>query len=182
MRAADAISAGRAGAAGDAGETRDDASHLPALGRKGGGWVAIQGALLVAAVAAGLAGMAWPHAASPWLAAAGILSALAGAGLMVGGGAGLGKQLTPFPRPIDDGTLRRDGVYGLVRHPMYGGALLLVLGWALLSSPLALVPLALAAAFLDAKRRREEAWLEAKHPDYADYRRGVSRQFIPFVW
>ena len=182
MRAADAMNAGRAGAARDAGATRDDASRLPALGRKGGGWVAIQGALLVAAVAAGLAGAAWPHAASPWLAAAGIVAALAGAGLMVGGGAGLGRQLTPFPRPIDDGTLRQDGVYGLVRHPMYGGALLLMLGWALLSSPLAFVPLAAAAVFLDAKRRREEAWLNEEFAGYADYRRTVRRQFIPFVW
>ena len=72
----------------------DAASRLPALGRKGGGWVAIQVALLAAAVAAGLAGAAWSAAASPWLAAAGVITALAGAALMVGGGAGLGRQLT----------------------------------------------------------------------------------------
>ena len=65
---------------------------------------------------------------------------------------------------------------------MYGGALLLVLGWALLSSPLALVPLGAAAAFLDAKRRREEAWLKEELAGYEDYRRTVRRQFIPFVW
>ena len=118
----------------------------------------------------------------PWLAVAGGAIALAGVALLIAGGAGLGPQLTPFPRPVDDGALRRSGVYGLVRHPMYGGALLAMLGWALLSSPLALIPLGVAAAFLDAKRRREEAWLIAKHADYADYRRQVRRQFIPFVW
>jgi protein-S-isoprenylcysteine O-methyltransferase Ste14 len=182
MTAANATRASHAGAAHDASATRDDASRLPALGRKGGGWVAVQMALLVAAVAAGLAGAAWPHSAGPWLAAAGAIAALAGAGLMVGGGAGLGRQLTPFPRPVDDGTLRQDGVYGLVRHPMYGGALLLMLGWALLSSPIALIPLAVAAVFLDAKRRREEAWLSEEYAGYADYRRSVRRQFIPFVW
>jgi protein-S-isoprenylcysteine O-methyltransferase Ste14 len=182
MTAANATRTGRAGAAQDVGATRDDASRLPALGRKGGGWVAIQMALLVAAVVAGLAGAAWPHTVSPWLAAAGVIVALAGAGLMVGGGAGLGKQLTPFPRPVDDGSLRQDGVYGLVRHPMYGGALLLMLGWALLSSPVALIPLAVAAVFLDAKRRREEAWLSEEYAGYADYRRSVRRQFIPVVW
>ena len=37
---------------------------------------------------------------------------------------------------------------------MYGGALLLILGWALLSSPLVLLPLGLAAVFLGANRRR----------------------------
>jgi protein-S-isoprenylcysteine O-methyltransferase Ste14 len=65
---------------------------------------------------------------------------------------------------------------------MYGGALLLMLAWALVSSPLALLPLAVAAAFLDAKRRREEAWLLDQHPDYAEYRQRVRRRFIPYVW
>jgi protein-S-isoprenylcysteine O-methyltransferase Ste14 len=110
------------------------------------------------------------------------VTALAGAGLLLAGITGLGRQLTPFPRPVADAELRRDGVFGLVRHPMYGGALLLILGWALLSSPLVLLPLGLAAVFLDAKRRREEAWLVEEHPDYTDYRLAVPRQFIPWVW
>jgi len=83
---------------------------------------------------------------------------------------------------VADGALRQDGIYGLVRHPMYGGALLLLLGWALLSSPLALLPLALVAVFLDAKRRREAVWLVEQHPDYAQYRLQVPRLFIPWVW
>ena len=175
MRAADAAPLG--GSPHNLNSANDSASRLPALGSRGGGWVAIQAALLVAAVLMGLAGAAWPSAASPGLMAAGAVAILAGIGLLLGGGAGLGRQLTPFPRPVADGELRRSGVYRFVRHPMYGGALLAILGWALLSSPLAL-----AAAFLDAKRRREEAWLEAKHPDYSDYHRDVPRQFIPFVW
>ena len=36
--------------------------------------------------------------------------------------------------------------------------------------------------FLDAKRRREEAWLSERYAGYVDYRRSVRRQFIPFVW
>lgn len=108
----------------------------------------------------------------------GVIS-LAGTVPLLSGITGLGRQLTPFPRPVADAELRRDGAYGLVRHPMSGGALLIVLGWALLSSPVVLLPLGLAAAFLDAKRRREEAWLVEEHPDY---RRAVPRQFIPWVW
>ena len=156
--------------------------RLPALGTRGGGWVAIQMGLLGAAVVAGVVGAAWPAGAAPWLAAAGGVAVLAGVVLLLAAGAGLGRQLTPFPKPVDDGELRRTGVYGLVRHPMYGGALLAMLGWALLSSPLALVPLAVAAVFLDAKRRREEAWLVTEYAGYADYRQEVRRQFIPFVW
>jgi protein-S-isoprenylcysteine O-methyltransferase Ste14 len=157
-------------------------SRLPALGRRGGGWVAIQGALLVAAIVAGLTGAAWPHAASPWLAVAGGAAALAGLALLLGGGAGLGSQLTPFPKPMAGGEVRRTGAYSIVRHPMYGGALLAMSGWALLSSPWALVPLAVAALFLEAKSRREEAWLVKSLAGYGDYRRQVRRRFIPFVW
>ena len=80
------------------------------------------------------------------------------------------------------GELRKTGVYRFVRHPMYGGALLAMLGWALLSSPWALIPLAAAALFLDAKRRREEAWLVRSLAGYEDYLRQVRRRFIPFVW
>ncbi|NMM24446.1 MAG: isoprenylcysteine carboxylmethyltransferase family protein [Phycicoccus sp.] len=157
-------------------------SRLPSLGRGGGGWVGLQAVFLCAAIPTGVLGSNWPPATSHWLALPGGVAVLAGAGLLVGGGAGLGRQLTPFPRPVADGVLRQDGIYGLVRHPIYGGALLLILGWALLSSSLALLPLALAAVFLDAKRRREEAWLVEQHPDYAQYRLQVPRRFIPWVW
>jgi protein-S-isoprenylcysteine O-methyltransferase Ste14 len=50
------------------------------------------------------------------------------------------------------------------------------------SSPLAFVPWALAVVFLEAKRRREEAWLLEQRPDYAAYCRRVRRRFVPFVW
>ena len=157
-------------------------SRLPSLGRRGGGWVALQIAVLALAIAAGVLGPAWPSATNPWLPAWGGVTALAGVGLLVGGGVGLGPQLTPFPKPVEDGSLRRDGVYALVRHPIYGGALVAVAGWALLSSPLVLLPLVLAAVFFDAKRRREEAWLLERHPDYPEYRRQVPRRFIPWLW
>lgn len=157
-------------------------SRLPALGRRGGGWVAIQVTLLAVAVAAGMLGTSWPPAAQLWLWIGGSVVLVGGLALLVGGGVGLGRQLTPFPKPAKTGELREDGVYGLVRHPMYGGALLAMLGWSLVSSPLALVPFALAGVFLDAKRRREEAWMLAQYPGYGQYRLRVRRQFIPFVW
>ena len=157
-------------------------SRLPALGRRGGGWVGLQVAFLGAAVAAGVFGIAWSTPARYWLAAAGALFAFAGAALLLGGGIGLGRQLTPFPRPVADGALRQDGVYRMVRHPIYGGALLLTLGWALISSPLAMLPLGFAAIFFDAKRRREEAWLVEQYPGYTDYQLRVRRCFVPWIW
>jgi protein-S-isoprenylcysteine O-methyltransferase Ste14 len=157
-------------------------TRLPTFGRRGEGWVALQVVLIAALVLGGLLGDAWPDAWHAYLIGASIPLALAGAYLLLGGGAGLGRQLTPFPKPVDDGALRRGGAYRFVRHPMYGGVLLLALAWALVSSPLALAPWAISAAFLDAKRRREEAWLAEAYPDYGGYRADVRHALVPFVW
>jgi len=162
--------------------TRATAPHLPALGRRGGGWVAAQMALLGIALTAGVAGPPWPAGARRWLRPAAAPVAIAGLLLLAGGGARLGRQLTVFPRPAAAGTLRRDGTYGLVRHPMYGGVSLLLLAWALVSSPAACPVWVAATVFFDAKRRREEEWLLAQHADYDAYRRDVTKRFIPFVW
>jgi protein-S-isoprenylcysteine O-methyltransferase Ste14 len=155
---------------------------LPQLGRRGEGWVALQLVLLAAIAAAGTRGSRWPSSARSVRTATAAVSALGGVYLFAGGLEGLGKQITPFPKPVEDGSVKRSGAYGLVRHPMYGGVLLLALGWSLASSPLALAPWAMAAGFLDAKRRREEAWLVEAHPDYEEYQASVRHSFVPFVW
>jgi protein-S-isoprenylcysteine O-methyltransferase Ste14 len=142
----------------------------------------MQVALVGGITAAGLLGARWPVPARGLRMAAATASGLAGLYLFAGGIRGLAGQITPFPKPIEDGGLRQDGAYGLVRHPMYGGALLVTLGWSLVSSPVALAPWAVAAVFLDAKRRREEAWLEEVHPDYEQYREYVPNSLVPFVW
>ena len=80
--------------------------------------------------------------------------ALAGGGLMASGSRRLGALLTPFPKPRAEGTLRQDGAYGLVRHPIYGGVVSLAWAWALVTSPLAGLPATLAVPFFEAKRRR----------------------------
>ncbi len=161
---------------------RGFARRLPSLGPRGEGWVALQGVLIAAALVAGVKGRRWPRATRRPRAAAALPLAVLGAGLFAAGARGLGDQVTPFPRPHAAGTLRREGAYALVRHPIYGGVLLLAWAWALLTSPVALVPALLGIPFLEAKRQREEAWLAEQHPDYQDYQSQVPRRFIPFVW
>lgn len=156
--------------------------RLPELGRRGGGWVALQVVVFALAAVAGWFGTPWPAAARPWLWVAGGVVVVAGVVLALAGGAGLGTQLTPFPRPVGTGELREDGIYSRVRHPIYGGVLLLILGWALSSSPVTLVPFAVAVWFFDAKRRREEVWLLDRYPGYATYRERVTRSFVPYLW
>ena len=169
------------------GETRSGdepvpGSRLPSLGPHGEGWVALQGALLALEALCGWRGPRWPRRARALrlLLAATLL--LSGTALFAGGSRRLGRQLTPFPKPMAAGELRRDGAYGLVRHPIYGGVFLVASAWALVASPLALLPAALVVPFFDLKRRREEAWLVAQHDGYEDYRREVRHRFIPFVW
>jgi protein-S-isoprenylcysteine O-methyltransferase Ste14 len=142
----------------------------------------LQLTFVVLVVVTGILGPAWPRAWRVWLEIVAAPLALAGVLLLFGGGFGLGRQLTPFPKPVAEGDLKQGGVYGLVRHPMYGGALLLTFAWSPVSSPLALAPWILAVGFIDAKGRREEAWLLERHPNYEEYRRRVRRRFVPFVW
>jgi len=131
---------------------------------------------------AGIKGRRWPRRSRGVRLAAACVSSLGGLYLFGDGVGRLGRQITPFPKPVEEGEVKRTGAYGLVRHPMYGGVLLLTLGWSLATSPAALAPWAAALAFLDAKRRREEAWLAETHSEYEEYRASVRHSLLPFVW
>jgi protein-S-isoprenylcysteine O-methyltransferase Ste14 len=94
----------------------------------------------------------------------------------------LGRNLTAVPRPRADAQLVETGIFALVRHPLYGGLILGSLGWSLLLGSLLALPFVAALAIvLDAKSRREEAWLEDRFPEYADYRTRT-RRMIPWVY
>jgi protein-S-isoprenylcysteine O-methyltransferase Ste14 len=76
-----------------------------------------------------------------------------------------------------------DGPYAVVRHPMYGGALLLILGtplllgswWGLLLSPVLILLFAVRAVM-------EERTLMAELPGYANYAARVRYRLVPMVW
>ena len=94
----------------------------------------------------------------------------------------LGQNLTPLPHPKDEGELVQSGIYGVVRHPIYTGVILIAIAWALsqLSLSHAIAAFVL-FFFLDAKARKEEAWLSQKHPDYKDYQQRV-KKFFPGIF
>jgi protein-S-isoprenylcysteine O-methyltransferase Ste14 len=52
------------------------------------------------------------------------------------GALALGRNLTPFPRPIPGGHLITRGIYGIVRHPLYMAGIFATLGWSLLAANL----------------------------------------------
>jgi protein-S-isoprenylcysteine O-methyltransferase Ste14 len=164
------------------GPPTSSATRLPALGPRGEGWVAIQVALFGLLAVAGMAGPAW---ADPWLPlgrAVGLTLIGLGIAAAALGLVGLRENLTAVPRPIQGGRLIDDGVYGLVRHPIYTGIILAAVGWGLATaSPAALLVALLIGVFFDVKARREEAWLLVAYPGYAEYRRRV-RKLLPFVY
>ncbi len=66
---------------------------------------------------------------------------------------------------------------------MYGGAILIALGWSLLFTTIAGLALSLILALLlDLKSRREEEWLCERLEGYSDYRRRTPRRLLPFVY
>jgi protein-S-isoprenylcysteine O-methyltransferase Ste14 len=115
-------------------------------------------ATLFAAVAAGPWLGPWRAEVAPlavWALGAGLM--LLGALLVWVAAARLGRNLTPFPRPRPGGDLVTRGIYRHARHPIYGGVLLLGLGWSVLqASLLAAVATALLWWLLERKSRYEE--------------------------
>ncbi len=158
-------------------------SRIPTLGPRGEGWVLLQAILLALAFIAGLAGLATPWWGDPirlGTALAGIVLIAGGALLAVRGMRDLGGNLTPLPHPTADARLVEDGIYGRVRHPIYGGIMLGAAGWGLLTASLpALVMALVLVGFFGLKSRLEESWLEARFPGYATYRTRT-RRFIPW--
>lgn len=156
--------------------------EIPPLGARGGGWVALQFALLGAILALGVAGPSWPDGARWWLKGAGVVLVFGGAALFAASVRALGSGLTPFPKPRDDGELAEDGPYRVVRHPLYSGGILVFAGISLALSPWALPGTVALAATWALKARVEERFLAAHFPAYAAYRARVRYRLCPFVY
>jgi protein-S-isoprenylcysteine O-methyltransferase Ste14 len=158
------------------------ASRLPELGPHGEGWVVLQLLLGAAIAGSGFVGVYWPGSVESFVGVLGLLLAVLGVFLVVLGVLSLGKSFTPLPRPRARTRLRQNGIFRLVRHPVYGGTILLALGWSLADAPLGLIPTALLAVLIDLKARREETWLSERFPEYALYRARTPRRFVPWLY
>jgi protein-S-isoprenylcysteine O-methyltransferase Ste14 len=80
-------------------------------------------------------------------------------------------------------TVISTGPYALVRHPMYSGALIMLLGTPLaLASWWGLVPFVVMVAVIVIRLLDEEKLLLADLPGYADYVARVEYRLMPRVW
>ena len=156
--------------------------QIPALGPRGEGWVAVQIVLVGAIVGCGFVGIYWPHSVEGFLVVLGLVVIVAGATVFALGVLSLGSSLTPYPRPRAGAVFRDGGPFRHVRHPIYGGVILLMLGWSVAEAPLGLVPTAALAVFFDLKARREEALLDERYPQYAGYLARTPWRFVPWLY
>ena len=149
---------------------------------RGGAWVFAQFPLTALALFVARVGPTIPSfvlGPARWL---GLGLFVTGGLLFLAGAVGLGSDLTPFPRPRPDAHLVQSGAYRLARHPIYGGGVIAILGWALLNGGwLGLVAAAGMAVFFNSKAGVEERWMMGQFPEYAAYRRRV-RKLIPFIY
>jgi protein-S-isoprenylcysteine O-methyltransferase Ste14 len=156
-------------------------------GERGEWYVAIQVALFLLIVFGPATASwlpAWPPYASWACSILGAILLVGGFVWIVAGGVQLafGRSLSALPSPTDTATLIDGGVFAFVRHPMYCGAIWLVVGLGLRSQGLLMLAYAaLLTVFFDIKASREERSLGERFPGYADYKRRV-RKLVPFVY
>lgn len=83
----------------------------------------------------------------------------------------------------DEQRVIATGPYAHVRHPMYAGAFLMLLGIPLaLGSWLAFIPVFLLFAAIVWRLLEEEKFLAKNLTGYASYRQKVRYRLIPFIW
>lgn len=141
---------------------------------KGNVLVAIQ-FILIAAILL----MASDEVNVPWIYVGGVLLIAPGIVILVISFKNLGRSLTANPVPLETGKLIETGIYKYVRHPIYTGLLLAMLGSVVQSMDIVkfFVWLAL-LALLTYKAKFEESLLAKKYPSYVDYMKRTGR-FVP---
>ena len=152
---------------------------VPRFLERGGGWVAGQVLALVLWAVAFVVSARLPPRAWMW---AGLLPTVVGATMAVAALPQLGRGFTPFPTPIPSGQLTTGGPYAAVRHPMYGGIFLVVIGLSVLGgSWWGAAAAVVLGVLLYLKSGHEERFLRIAYPDYEEYSRTVPKRLLPGI-
>jgi protein-S-isoprenylcysteine O-methyltransferase Ste14 len=115
------------------------------------------------------------------------LSLLAGPGLLLIGvivlaitAMDMGDSITPWPKPNGNGLVQ-EGLYGIVRHPMYLGLLATMTGFSIATASMERLLLTLVLYFaIEVKSDYEEEELKKAYPDeYEAYQKKVPNKFVP---
>lgn len=92
------------------------------------------------------------------------------------------QKVTPNPIPLDTAALRTNGIYGLIRHPMYLSVILLLIGLTLYERAYYSFFLnIIVVVFLAYKIKFEEKQLEQHFPKYKSYQ-AKTKKLLPFIY
>jgi protein-S-isoprenylcysteine O-methyltransferase Ste14 len=118
----------------------------------------------------------------PWLQGIGLLLFAAGLGLAVWARLYIGRNWgTPMSEKVDP-ELVTTGPYRRVRHPIYSGIILAMVGTAVAVSWYWLVAVVVGGAYFVYSATMEERYLTRVFPDtYPDYRKSTN-MLVPFVF
>lgn len=88
----------------------------------------------------------------------------------------LKTNLSPYPTPVESGTLVTHGVFRISRHPIYTSLIFAGFGYAVYDGSVykVLVTVGLVVLFYF-KSKYEEGLLMGKYPGYLDYKKRVRR-------
>jgi protein-S-isoprenylcysteine O-methyltransferase Ste14 len=119
---------------------------------------------------------------NPWLEGAGLVLLLLGLGLAVWARFFLGRNWgTPMSERVDP-DLVTSGPYRYVRHPIYSGLILALIGTAVALTPYLLVGVVLIGGFFVYSATVEERNMERVFPDtYPAYKRST-KMLVPFLF
>jgi len=143
---------------------------------------------VIVIVLVGLRFTAVRHALRPYavnssvaLGVLGVVLCALGVGLALWARVHLGRNWgMPMSRKAEP-ELVESGPYALVRHPIYGGIILGLLGSALAQSPFWVVPLVVFGGCFICSARREERIMTEQFPQSYPAYRQRTKMFIPYV-
>jgi protein-S-isoprenylcysteine O-methyltransferase Ste14 len=142
------------------------------------GWifVACQAVLLLALILLPT-GDAWRTPS--WLSGVGFATVAGGLAIVAFASLNLGNSLTATPVPNGRGQLKTGGMYSRVRHPIYSGVLLIVVGLVVRSANWMTLAVGIATiSFFHTKAQWEERQLAEHFEEYGDYATTTPR-FVP---
>lgn len=91
----------------------------------------------------------------------------------------LNVHLSPFPSPLPGSRLIKNGVYKFMRHPIYTGLLLSLLGYSIVSdSGYRLIITMMLLVLFYFKTKYEEIKLIEMFPEYHEYKK-IAGRFLP---